>query len=209
MRPQQTTPQRMQATRIRSRWTDYVLIAFTRLVSHVGLTGTLGLVLLLVSAIYGGSRLYTQRYQEKQETGSIETAVLQYALPATASSSVTISEPPSLPRSTETLALMRKIKKLTKSNELAWSQAEYRLTPITSDSLATLEISTSLKGPYLNLRKVLVELLDQEPALGLRELTLARPNGDSADVDAKIRWVVFLADGWPESPKGKEGSLHD
>lgn len=191
----------MYTTSMQPSWTDIILIAFARLVRHVGLTGSVGLVVLLVSATYGVSWMYLLQ-NKKQIRADDEPAKLQSApAPMEVASAPPPPQIPSLPQSADSLTLLKKIKKLTKANGLAWSQAEYRFTPITSDSLATLEISTSLKGPYLSLRTVLVELLDMEPALGLRELTLSRPNGDSSDVEAKIRWVVFLVDGWPERPK--------
>ena len=67
---------------------------------------------------------------------------------------------------------------------------------------ATPEIRTTIKGPYPKLRQLIATLLDKEPALALRELTMSRPNGDTPEVEAKIRWVVFLADGWAPAESG-------
>lgn len=188
----------MYTTKIQSAWTDIFLIAFARLVRRVGLSGSVGLLALLLSAAYGVSWTYIQQIDKQARTGHERTKLR--AAPAQDKEASTPQKMPSLPHSADSLKLLKRIKRLTKANGLAWSQAEYRFTPITSDSLATFEITTSLKGPYLRLRTVLVELLDEEPALGIRELALSRPNGDSSDVEAKIRLVVFLADGWPEHP---------
>lgn len=110
--------------------------------------------------------------------------------------------PPALPHSTESVELIKRVKAAVLANGLAWPQADYRFTPLSEEGLATMEIRTTFKGPYPKLRQLVTTLLDKEPALGLRELTLSRPNGDTLDVEAKIRWVIFLSDGWPPAEAG-------
>jgi hypothetical protein len=112
--------------------------------------------------------------------------------------------PPALPHASDTVDLLKRLKTTIQAQGLSWPQAEYRMTPLSDQGLATLEIRTTLKGPYPKLRTLVADLLDKEPALALRELTMTRPNGDTPDIEAKIRWVVFLADGWP--PANPEGS---
>ncbi|MBI3380397.1 MAG: hypothetical protein HY019_00195 [Aquabacterium sp.] len=130
---------------------------------------------------------------------------------ATVASSPSVSEPapaslrtlpPTLPRGIDSVALLKRIKSTVQAGGLTWPQADYRLTPLSDERLATLEIRTTLKGPYPKLRQLISTLLDKEPALALQELSLTRPNGDTLDVEAKVRWVVFLADGWAQAEAG-------
>ncbi|WP_230181211.1 hypothetical protein [Aquabacterium sp. CECT 9606] len=104
---------------------------------------------------------------------------------------------PILPHATEAIAILRILESEAKANGLAWPQAEYRITPLSDEALSALEIRTTLKGPYPQLRQLITTLLDKQPAMALRELALSRPNGDAIEVEAKLHWTVFLADGWP------------
>ncbi|MBC7701776.1 hypothetical protein [Aquabacterium sp.] len=109
---------------------------------------------------------------------------------------------PVLPRSEDAVQILRMVEGQAKANGLAWPQADYRITPLSDEALAALEIRTTLKGPYPKLRQMIASVLDNQPALALRELTFTRPNGDAMEVEAKIRWAVFLADGWPPANHG-------
>lgn len=109
---------------------------------------------------------------------------------------------PILPRAADAVSILRVLEREAKANGLAWPQAEYRITPMSDEALSALEIRTTLKGPYPKLRQLVTTLLDKQPALALRELTLSRPDGDAIEVEAKLHWTVFLADGWPAAAQG-------
>lgn len=178
-------------------------IAVARLYARVGWPGCIGCLMLLVSAFaliwlrQEGLHVLKQHRQAMQS--------------ATVASSPSVSEPapaslrtlpPTLPRGIDSVALLKRIKSTVQAGGLTWPQADYRLTPLSDERLATLEIRTTLKGPYPKLRQLISTLLDKEPALALQELSLTRPNGDTLDVEAKVRWVVFLADGWAQAEAG-------
>lgn len=142
-------------------------------------------------------RALQQHQQAKQKAIATASALANAHLPA----ALRVS-PPALPRGAESVAVLKRVQAIVRASGLSWPQADYRLTPLSDEGLATLEIRTTLKGPYPQLRQLITSLLDKEPALALRELSLTRPNGDTPEVEAKVRWVVFLADGWAPAEVG-------
>ena len=101
MTSQRLTQQRMYTTSMQPSWTDIILIAFARLVRHVGLTGSVGLVVLLVSATYGVSWMYLLQ-NKKQIRADDEPAKLQSApAPMEVASAPPPPQIPSLPQSAD------------------------------------------------------------------------------------------------------------
>lgn len=178
-------------------------IAAARMYKRIGWPGCLGGLMLLASTlalIWGHQEgLHALRQHRQAMQSATAASSLSVSEPAPASSRTL---PPTLPRGIDSVALLKRIKSTVQAGGLNWPQADYQLTPLSDESLATLEIRTTLKGPYPKLRQMISTLLDKEPALALRELSLTRPNADTLDVEAKVRWVVFLADGWAPAKAG-------
>jgi hypothetical protein len=177
-------------------------IAMARLYARLGWPGCAGCLLALVAMlalvwVHRAQMRLTQLQQARQSTAVTTSATDRE--PATAPQR---STPPALPHGNDSVALLKRIEKAILASGLSWPQADYKQAPLSNESLATLEIRTTLKGPYPRLRQLITTLLNQEPALALRELNLSRPNGETPDVEAKVRWVVFLADGWAPAEAG-------
>lgn len=170
-----------------------------RMYVSLGWSGLTGIVLCTVSAISFAWLTSVQQGVSRNEVNAGSSIGDVAPTPVVSSSRLV---PPSLPRSRDTVDLIKRIKVAIRSQGLAWPQAEYRTAPLSDDTLAALEIRTTLKGTYPQIRAVVTSLLKTEPALALRELTLTRPNSDASEVEAKIRWVVFLADNWPPANFG-------
>lgn len=178
-------------------------IAAARMYKRIGWPGCLGGLMLLASTLaliwlHQEGLHAVQRHQQSLQ----KAAAASSSLIGESSQATSRVLPPALPLGTNSVALINRIKSTVQAGGLTWPQADYRLTPLSDESLATLEIRTTLKGPYPKLRQLISTLLDKEPALALRELSLTRPNGDALDVEAKVRWVVFLADGWAPAEAG-------
>lgn len=188
---------------VRLSGTQMAHIAIARLYARVGWPGCIGGLMLLVSA-FALIWLHQERlHAVQQHQQSLQkAAAAPSSLIGESSQAASRVLPPALPLGTDSVALISRIKSTVQAGGLTWPQADYRLTPLSDERLATLEIRTTLKGPYPKLRQLISTLLDKEPALALQELSLTRPNGDTLDVEAKVRWVVFLADGWPPAEAG-------
>jgi hypothetical protein len=101
------------------------------------------------------------------------------------------------------------IKQLSKSIQrlgLACPHADYKVIPITDTKLGQLEVHASLKGPYPKVRALMDTLLSREPGLAIKEFSLQRANADATDVEAKLRLVVYLSDGWSPLPAKEQAA---
>ncbi|MDO9236955.1 MAG: hypothetical protein Q7U28_13110 [Aquabacterium sp.] len=176
-----------------------VQIAAARLYFLLGWPGCVGVVCMAVT-LPGG--LWLRHMAQPMPLAMTPAVALTTATDATAAPALPALQAPVLPHAAGAVQILRMVKDAAQASGLAWPQAEYRVTPLSDEALATLEIRTTLKGSYPKLRQLVGTLLDKEPALALRELTITRPNGDTPEVEAKIRWVVFLADGWPPASHG-------
>lgn len=173
-------------------------IAAAHLYVRLGWPGCVGLLLVVISL---AALAWLHHIKHLPKSGSSQSTVSEAVTRTPEPASVRV-KPPSLPHSADSVQLLKRIKEAVRANGLNWPQADYRITPLSDEGLSTLEIRTTIKGPYPKLRQLMATLLDKEPALALRELTLSRPNGDTPEVEAKIRWVVFLADGWAPAEGG-------
>lgn len=161
-----------------------------RALHQLGIPGCIGLILLLVCSWSGLALHRLQSHPlprpSEQSLRPDRPNVQAANLPA-----------PRLPRSVDAPWVLRQVQHAALDAGLGWPQADYRIHALSDAGLSTLEIRTTLKGPYPALRKWITTLLDTQPALALRELSLTRPNSDTLDVEAQVTLVVFLADGWP------------
>lgn len=191
-----------------SQWLHILLArSYAYLYSRLGCPGCAGLLLLICALTAWGWReqVMLSALKAQEQAQRLAASQANMAPDPTATDSISSQPkltPPALPQSSDSVELIKHIKAAVLANGLAWPQADYRFTPLSEEGLATMEVRTTLKGPYPKLRQLVTTLLDKEPALGLRELTLTRQNGDAVDVEAKIRWVIFLADGWPPAEAG-------
>jgi hypothetical protein len=112
-------------------------------------------------------------------------------------------EPPSASQELSRLAdvplLLTQMEQAALTNGLAWRAADYKVVGASSTKPASLEVRCSIKGTYPQLRSMLVQLMNVVPAFTIREFNVSRPNGDSADIEAKLILAVFLQDGPSDS----------
>lgn len=174
---------------------DFAKIAWARLYVRLGWPGMLGLV-MAAGALGSGLWLHLQDVPQKglvAPSVQVERAV-RTPQEAERANAVT---PPELPLAAQQVDILKRVKALVLSSGLSWPKADYKLVRLSDENLAHLEVHTTLKGAYPKLRQLITSLLDKEPALGVQELSLQRPNADTQEVEAKIRFVVYLADDWP------------
>jgi hypothetical protein len=173
---------------VRRTWPEATAIAAARIHHHVGWPGVVGAALVVASvAVY----LYDRH---KTETNATPTQ-----LEAASRAELTDATLASAPREAVKLVperdvslILTRMERSAFSQGLSWSRADYRLVPSNADLPASLEVSTSLRGPYLSIRKLLAAMLNDTPALTLRSLNITRPGPDTPDVEAKITAAVLL-----------------
>lgn len=91
--------------------------------------------------------------------------------------------------------LLTQLQRISLGHGLAWAVGDYRVTPATDAQPASLEVRSSFKGTYSQLRHMLTQVLREVPASTLRELSIGRPGVETAEVEAKVVIAVLLRDG--------------
>jgi hypothetical protein len=71
---------------------------------------------------------------------------------------------------------------------------EYRLERAPAARLARYQVLLPVRGGYAQLRGFVSEVLEQVPAASLEEFTLRRDAVDSAGIEARVRFALYLVD---------------
>lgn len=170
-----------------------LLVAWSRSAQTLRWPGLAGLGLCLMAA---ATFWFAHAMQSEADMMRTQLPLVPKVIAGGAAARFTQPSAPPLPSEHEALAILAKLQHSVQANGLGWSLATYQYGSVSSEALASMEIQTTLKGSYLNIKKTLSALLDEYPAMGLRELSFTRVNVDMSEVEAKVRLVVFLSDGW-------------
>jgi hypothetical protein len=100
-----------------------------------------------------------------------------------------------LPPESDVPRLLTRMQRVAREQGLGWPSADYRLNAATEDTPASLEVRCALKGAYPSVRRFVTVLLQDFPTLTLREFSLSRVSAESAEVEAKLGIVVYVAAG--------------
>lgn len=168
-----------------------IRIAAARALQLLGWPGVVGVALLAGSAVWLATAWETQGAMQQRNQRAVvvapnATVATQDAEPA--------PEPLGLALRSDVPVLLAQVAIAARNNDLGWPAADYRINPATADRPASLEVRCTLKGPYPKLRRMLTQVLTKVPAATIREFSLARPNSDTLDVEAKLAIVVFIDD---------------
>lgn len=168
-------------------------IAFWRLHQACGTPGVIGLVLWALAGL-----TLAQAWHDEQRT-EVAVRSTQAVLPAAHAASPSHGDSAStrmqLPSVGEVPLLLTRLQRTAVEHSLGWPRADYRLTAPTDASPASLEVKCTLEAPYPNIRRFITALLQDTPALTLRDFSLSRPSADAGNVQAKLTLVIFLAAG--------------
>lgn len=77
-------------------------------------------------------------------------------------------------------------------NELDLVKGEYTLTREQDARFSQYQVTLPVKGEYANIRKCVIQVLNQVPSAALDEIAFKRDNAHSSEVEAKIRFTIFL-----------------
>lgn len=72
------------------------------------------------------------------------------------------------------------------------TEGDYKLVPVRGDKLVGYQVSLPVRGTYIQLRKFIVQLLNETPAVSLDELSFKRETIAHNEVEAKIRLTLYL-----------------
>jgi len=152
---------------------------------RLGLHGLLGLV--LIGLALSGFVIARQQY----------LASTSGPMPVSTAPPITKNVPRAptlaLPSPVEVPQLLARMQRAATAEGLGWPRADYQVRGATEHVPASLEVRCTLRGAYPKLRRFVAALLQDTPALTLKEFSLSRPNAESEEVEARIAIVVYLA----------------
>ncbi|MBI3346943.1 MAG: hypothetical protein HY020_06995 [Burkholderiales bacterium] len=165
---------------------EKIMVVAARAYQRLGATGLLGFALLSAASV-----TYLAAWQRHRQDS---TAVVP---PASTDNAVILpaATPGRLafPASSDIPLLLSRIQRAAVKQGLGWPRADYRINAATADSSATFEVHCTLKGPYPAVRGFVTALLQDTPALTLREFSLSRSSTDVPEVEAKLSILIHLA----------------
>lgn len=164
-----------------------------------GLPGALGAGgLALCLAFYVSA---VQPAQQRLETARLDASALQAQL-ARAAQAGTHKRPAlaeqlaafyqMFPGEQEATERIGAIAALAQRDGLELQQADYTMERDKGGKLTRLQVNLPLKGEYRTIRRFLSDLRAELPIVALEQLQLERQKVGDAQVDAKVRLVIFL-----------------
>ncbi len=81
---------------------------------------------------------------------------------------------------------------LARKHGVALRQAEFKLTEAGQDELVHYAIQLPVTADYMSLRGFIADALRDLPGLALEEMSLRREDSKSLQLDARLRFVLFL-----------------
>ena len=96
------------------------------------------------------------------------------------------------PAATALPELLRTVQRAAEANGLRLDKGEYRLNHEAGFPLARYLVTLPLHGGYAEVRKFVNDVLDTVPAAALEDLTLRREEIGDTQVEARVRFVLFL-----------------
>jgi hypothetical protein len=85
-----------------------------------------------------------------------------------------------------------KIYQVADKQKLSLAKGEYKILPEQSGQLLRYEISLPVSGPYIQLRAFMLGVLQDIPSASLQDVRLKRESIAKDNVDATIRFIVYL-----------------
>jgi Tfp pilus assembly protein PilO len=89
--------------------------------------------------------------------------------------------------------LLGKVQAAARNNQLQLEKGEYRLSHEREFPLARYQVTLPVVGTYPQVRGFVNDVLDAVPAAALEELALKREHASDPQVEARVRFTVFLA----------------
>ncbi|MGM9491330.1 hypothetical protein [Ideonella sp. YS5] len=148
-----------------------------------------GLVLITAALVSGGLAWRAHQRWEREAPASAPPIATAQALRAE------LPAPHPLPPTSDVPLLLARMQRAAVQQGLGWPAADYRLNPATEETPASLDVRCALTGPYPSIRRFVTVLLRDNATLTLREFSLSRASAETADVEAKLGIVVYLASG--------------
>jgi Tfp pilus assembly protein PilO len=176
----------------RAAWT--VKRAFIKL-RWPGLMG-LGLVLFTAGLSAWGIQSAQQRLRAlNDDVANLNARLGQRGVSASASGRSQLSNFYAFFPLTENVPeLLGRVHRAAMQNQLLLKKGEYKLSRETEFRLARYEVTLPVTGDYVRVRGFVNDVLQAVPSAALDELTLKRESVDQPELEARVRFSLFLGE---------------
>ncbi len=73
------------------------------------------------------------------------------------------------------------------------AQAEYKFIPAKSGRIGSYQVNLPVRGSYIQIRKFIVKVMNSVPTAALQEVSFRREAVSRADLEAKIRFSIYMS----------------
>ena len=176
---------------------DFMLTVRFQTLRLLGVSGLLGLLLLVAAALTGGWLIPQAKEQGaalQQEASAAQDSAAQASeqrrkAPNTVSQLQDFSN--WLPPLTTNANDVQKLFALAKEGGIDLARADYQLTTEPGAQFVRYQVTVPVKDRYLAIRRFAAKALNALPHLALDELQFARPEASADVVDAQLRFTFF------------------
>lgn len=176
------------------RW----LVAFERLYMHLGKTGVAGLLLVSVALFLGfvAARASEESAALKAEIAHLDTAVREAKLSATRPDTPHTDHSndaweQNLPTLHDLPRILSALSAAAEKRQIQMEQIEYLNTKPSTRSPGTYSVHFVIRADYPELRRFLARVMNEQPALAMRELVIRRDDPQQTAIEAKVRLAIF------------------
>jgi uncharacterized protein YwlG (UPF0340 family) len=88
--------------------------------------------------------------------------------------------------------LIKSIYSAAHAESLVLAQGEYKYSPGKAAGMGNYQVNLPVRGSYTQIRKFIVKVLNSVPSAALEEVSFRREQVGKADLEAKIRFSIYL-----------------
>lgn len=166
-------------------------------IERAGAPGIIGLALMAFAAAFtmGGIEPLREEMAELQERQQ-RLARMPAKTPAqqAAQAKATFANDLALPSAADALPQVMRLTELAEQQGLKLRQGDYRLHRDREAGVSAYQMHYPVSGSYVALRQFINSALEQFPALALEEVQVRRNTIGATDVDARLRFTLYLKD---------------
>jgi hypothetical protein len=159
-------------------WTSY----------YLGWQGAAGALILVLGLLLALSTISAQQGGREHSLAGTVAAVQSEAPKLAPEAPLRLR----LPKPAEVPSLIAKLVRACNDAGIVWAEADYRLVSGKGAAPGALEVSTTLRGTYPQVRQALSSMLLDTPSLTLANLSIQRESASSEQIQASVKLVVFL-----------------
>jgi hypothetical protein len=88
--------------------------------------------------------------------------------------------------------VIKSIYSAARAESITLAQGEYKYSPGKAGGIGIYQVNLPVRGTYIQIRKFIVKVLNSVPSAALEDVSFRREEIGRADIEAKIRFSIYL-----------------